>query len=627
MRNDNLKFNLAIRHLHFGFCTLNFESKRGYAALTATLLTIIVSLTIISSLTFFTLKEVNVNRAFTKSVESHYISESGIEDALYRIIAGKQIGINETLGVGKGTTTILITTQGGNHTIRSEGKRDTFQQNLETTLETNIEGANFYYGVQVGYLGLEMENQSRIIGNVYSNGNIDGKNDAVITGDAWVARGTASSSDQTQSQQTDNLNVRDTTSRRDAAQSFIPSITAHINRISLYIKKVGNPGDIDIRVLPDNGGVPKNSGSLANGTLKEDNVTTNYGWVDVTLNSNDPILQNQKYWIVFDNGSDHTSKYYVFGGAVDSSYPSGAFLYSPSWNAASPIWTAPTQGARDATFKIFLGIPATYIKEMIVQGHAHANTLTDNKICGDAYYQSADTATLNFLNNPTTVWCPEPLTSGTAFPNQPDPQPQNMPISQAQIDEFKARADAGGTCVEPLCDALGNLERDGIGTTTLNTPLKITGNVRLENKAGLILSGNLHIVGNFTLKNTCRIELSPAYGSLSGIIVVDGETDIENKCALVGSGDPASHIMVLTTNPKLDGNGALHLKNSTAGAIFYASEGMMFLENQTDLKEAIAQKLKMKNQATVTYETGLTSVNFSSGPSGGYDLKYWKKIE
>lgn len=48
-------------------------------------------------------------------------------------------------------------------------------------------GAAFHYGVQVGDLGLTMSNNSKIYGNVYSNGNISGGNGSLISGDAYVS--------------------------------------------------------------------------------------------------------------------------------------------------------------------------------------------------------------------------------------------------------------------------------------------------------------------------------------------------------------------------------------------------------------------------------------------------------
>ena len=106
----------------------------GYAAITATIITVAVSLIIIASFTSFSFQEVNVNRAFLKSVQSHYVAEGGIEDATYRVVSGKQIGSSETLAVGNGTTTIGVTQQGSQKIIRSEGRRDVFGQSLETRI-------------------------------------------------------------------------------------------------------------------------------------------------------------------------------------------------------------------------------------------------------------------------------------------------------------------------------------------------------------------------------------------------------------------------------------------------------------------------------------------------------------
>ncbi|MEK9166310.1 MAG: hypothetical protein AAB846_01085, partial [Patescibacteria group bacterium] len=63
-----------------------------------------------------------------------------------------------------------------------------------------------------------------------------------------------------------------------------------------------------------------------------------------------------------------------------------------------------------------------------------------------------------------------------------------------------------------------------------------------------------------------------------------------------------------------------------SSAILYASEGAIQMENQSGLKEAVGQKLRLENEATVTYETGLQNVNFSSGPSGGWEINGWEEI-
>jgi hypothetical protein len=168
------------------------RQNQGYAALTATFITIVVSLTIIGALTFFSLKEVSVNRTFTKSIESRYISEAGIEDATYRIVSGKQIGASETLSVGNGSTIILVTTVGNQKTVRSEGKKENIQQNLETGIDVPSGPPNisFNYGAQVGSGGVVMSQNSQIQGSVYSNGSMIGptsSSNATITGNALAA--------------------------------------------------------------------------------------------------------------------------------------------------------------------------------------------------------------------------------------------------------------------------------------------------------------------------------------------------------------------------------------------------------------------------------------------------------
>lgn len=169
----------------------------GYAALTTTVITLVVSLTILGGLTFFSLKEVSVNRTFTKSIESEYISEGGIEDAVYRIVSGKQIGTQEILNVGSGSTTVLVTTLGNQKTVRSEGKRENIQQNLETKINIPIGGgftASFSYGAQIGSGGVEMSQNSQIQGSVYSNGRIKGPSggsNVLITGNVFAAGSSA----------------------------------------------------------------------------------------------------------------------------------------------------------------------------------------------------------------------------------------------------------------------------------------------------------------------------------------------------------------------------------------------------------------------------------------------------
>lgn len=191
------KITPKAEYLNFSLFTQDFKPSGGYAVITTTLIVLVSSLTFLGAFSFFAIKEVNINRNFVKSIESRYISESGIEDATYRIVTGKQIGATETLSVGTGSTTIRVTSSGNQPIIiTSEGKKENLQQKLETKINITTTSVNFNYGVQIGDGGLIMENNSAVNGSVYSNGSITGNTGATITGDAFVAAGTSTSINQ-----------------------------------------------------------------------------------------------------------------------------------------------------------------------------------------------------------------------------------------------------------------------------------------------------------------------------------------------------------------------------------------------------------------------------------------------
>ena len=485
---------------------------------------------------------------------------------------------------------------------------------INIVLKTGV-GVGFNYGAQIGYLGLEMENNSRVNGSIYSNGSVEGSSNSVVAGDVWVAGGTASTSDQQQIDQTLGFNVRDIDNRKDAAQSFIPSITAEPRKASLYIKKVGNPGNPVIRVLPDDNGVPKSSGAIASGQLDKDDVTSAFGWVDISFNSTDPITQGLAYWLIIDNDSSDSSKYYILGGDGDSSYLNGNLLYTRSWQSDSAVW-ASSSPPGDITFKIFLGDHNTVIDSMNVGesgvGNAHANTIIDSVIAGNAYYQNISNTTIG----------------GTANQVDTDPPPLNPPLSQANLDQFKADGDSGGTCgIFDGCDTDGNfiLINQEIATSG---PKQITGLFRLENQSKFIMTGNIHINGDAHFKNNCVVRLNPSsYGEKSGVIIVDGNIDIDNRCQFLGSGDPNSYIAIISTSPNITSPPAIRVNNSTMGAIFYAAEGSITVENNAEVKEIFGHKVKMENNSVINYESGLANVNFSVGPEGGWSIESWREIE
>lgn len=576
----------------------SITSTRGYAAITTTLLMLVVSLTVVSAFTFFALQEAKTNRAYTKSIHARYVAESGIEDAAYRIIAQKQIGASQLLGVGDGITTVTITTSGNTRTIRSEGVRDAFQRNLETVVDVSATGVSFNYGVQVGDGGLLMKNNSKVNGNIYSNGGITGASGATITGDAIVAGGITMLPQVQWTSDTANQYFADSSASRDIAQSFTASATGPIPQVSVLLSKVGSPsGNITLRVTTDNGGKP-NTTDIANTVIANSSVASSIGWIDVVFASPPNVTMGTTYWIVLDYGSNSTANYWNWRKDDTDAYPLNTGKYADDWSSPGATWV---NANGDLAFKVWIGNIPTQIANVTV-GDATSGLGRANLFVNDTIHGSS---------------CPN------AYCIVENPARQALPIPAGVIQNWKNAAQAGGVCAPPVCDSSGNLNVSG--TTTVG-PLKIPGNVTVNTGATLIVSGTLWVQGDINFGSGCHVNLSASYGALSGVVVTDGTVDVSNNCAFAGSGAPGSSIMILSDkNDPTDH--VMEISNNSNGVIYYATHGRVHMKNNTSAKEITAYGLDLDNNATVTYDSGLANTQFSSGPSGGYDIKRWHEVQ
>ncbi len=576
------------------------KNTSGYAAITATIFMMVISLTIISAFAFFTLQEVNTNRAYIKSIDARSISESGIEDATYRIIAQKQIGASQMLGVGDGTTTVTVTSSGTSRIIRSQGVHDAFQSNLETTIDVISSGVNFFYGVQVGDGGLDMHNNAKVNGNIYSDGTITGSSGATITGDATVAGGIHPNPEVQWISDTADQHFATSSASRDIAQSFTATSTGAVPKVSVLISKVGSPsGNITLHITTDNGGKPSNT-DIANTTIDNSRVAFSVGWIDVAFSSPPSVTSGTKYWIVLDYGSNSTTNYWNWRKDATDAYAGNTGKYGDDWSSGSAVWKN-TNG--DLAFKVWIGGTNTKIDSMTIgdatSGSGHANVFINDTVHGSS--------------------CPN------AYCIVENPPRQELPIPDGKILDWRNAAAAGGTCTLPVCDASGNLNVAAGSTITIG-PKKIIGNLTLGNNAHLIVTGTLWVVGTIDLSNGCDVHLDSSYGTLSGVIIGDQTIDVSNNCTFGGSGQAGSYIMVLS-NKNSPLSTVIDVSNNSFGVIYYAGTGRIHFNNNAAAKEATAYGITLDNNATVTYESGLANVHFSSGPSGGYTVNKWHEVQ
>lgn len=194
--------------------------------------------------------------------------------------------------------------------------------------------------------------------------------------------------------------------------------------------------------------------------------------------------------------------------------------------------------------------------------------------------------------------------------------PQDFPITQAQITQWENDAAAGGT-----------LSGLNIGNSSAATtgPKKINGNITMGNGSTLTITGTVWVTGTITFGNNAVVRLDPInYGSLSGVLIVDGSISVGNGAKLVGTGRNGSYLMLLSNFGPNDV--AIDIGNTASSTIFYAPNGTIHTGNNLTLREATGRGLDIGNGATIIYENGLANVNFTSGPSGGWDIINWGEI-
>jgi len=584
-------------------------SNRG-AALTLTILFfLIISLAIVLGSASPVIRDLKNAQSLIKSKSSYYTSEAGTEDAFYRIKKGKQLSNPEVLSLNGGTVSVATTDVSGTEKdIIASGDVSTNDRNVKLTILAGI-GADFAYGAQVGDGGLIMGQNAKVkgtggaVGNIFSNGPIVGANGATVTGDATVATSLVAD---VQAQSTvcnaDQL-IGKTSPQIDFAQSFVPSSTLPLSRVSLYVKKVGSPSSPSIKIVQDNAGSPKTT-SVASATLLSGSVTTSYGWIDVSFATPANLIGGDAYWIVMDTGTD-ANNYYVWCSDSNNGLGNGVGKYKSTWST-SGAWT---QITGDLGFKTYLGSGTGSIAQVSVNGNATANTITGSTIGGVAYCQTGSS------NNKA------------CNTSQADPSPLNMPLSEANIQQLRDDATAGGTITGDYIAA---------GTTSLG-PKKITGNLSITNGATVKLTGVIYVVGNVDVSNNGTLKCDTSFGANSCMLVVDGWIDAGNNANFNGSGTAGSYILGVTaiegcnggtqTASCAVGNSGINLANNLAGAVFYASKSMVNLSNNAELKAVIGYKLNLANNTEIEYEQGVANANFSSGPGGGWNVKSWKEVQ
>ncbi|MCX6715742.1 MAG: hypothetical protein NT077_01840 [Candidatus Taylorbacteria bacterium] len=289
------------------------HNKNGYILITIAVLFAALGLVLVLGGAVPVVSHYSSIQGYAYSKQALLASNSGINEAIYRLKTGKNLPISMVVSLNTGSSTITTTATPGGKQVAVEGVQKSYERNFQASLQY-ANGIAFNYGLQAGVGGMTMGGGSTINGNVYSNGDVDAIS-ATINGSAVAADGSQMTIDQvnnTPSTPTNSIKFRDISSVRDFAQSFQPATSSVLNKISIYIKKVGTPPDGTIRLVTDNGGSPSTT-QIPIGTLPLDvsMITANYSWVDLAFPTPPTPTPGTTYWLVLDNGSQSSSNYFV----------------------------------------------------------------------------------------------------------------------------------------------------------------------------------------------------------------------------------------------------------------------------------------------------------------------------
>lgn len=532
------------------------------------------------------------------------LAEAGVDKAINSLnkTGGGYSGETETT-LGEGSYSVTVTSKdAATKSIAATGyipskEKAKVKRTIKISASRGV-GVAFNYGIQVGEGGLDLGNSNIVTGSIYSNGSIIAGNGNIISGDAWVAGGPQANADQ----QTDCVTCQDyefgksinSENRVDVAQSFKPNINEVLNKVSIKIKKAGTPSDVTVRILSDSSGKPNKNGVLATGTLFSSLVTGEYGWIDVAFTTLPALTQDTTYWLMVST-TLNSSNFWIWQNDLAQSYTRGEPKWSADWKGGNPTWSAINS---DLSFKTYMGGAPTVIRggsnKMEVSGNVYANTIENLEIGKDAYFQTITNSEVD----------------GTSHPGSADPPPKVFPISDANTAQWKKQAQNAGITTGDTTDCVSILNSQ-----------KIEGNVTFNSGCRVTVKSPIWITGNLTLNSNNILTLDSSYGETSGVIVVDGKVTLNSNNHLNGTGVGSSLLMVLTTYDSRQNNEDAVAVNSNGNTgVYYASGGIIAPGTGNSFKELTAWKIRLINNSTIDYETGLSSSLFTSGPSGTYSL-------
>ncbi len=164
---------------YFTFHTASFQ--QGQLMTLTALMFMLISLTLGLGIAQPVVRQVASARSLENGALSLYAAEGVAQDVAYRLLNDIPVDLVETLAVGTATGTATMTAFVDGREVIAAGNKNGFARKSRTNLLLG-RSASFYYGMQSGVGGIQLNNGSSISGAVQSDGPVVGSGSNLITG-------------------------------------------------------------------------------------------------------------------------------------------------------------------------------------------------------------------------------------------------------------------------------------------------------------------------------------------------------------------------------------------------------------------------------------------------------------
>lgn len=220
----------------------------------------------------------------------------------------------------------------------------------------------------------------------------------------------------------------------------------------------------------------------------------------------------------------------------------------------------------------------------------------------------------------------------------PAPTPVPPPMSDADIQSVKNYLTHKGTTFSGSCtiDGTSHMTNCGGTSNTIGNSI-ITENLTVSSNNILKISGPVWVKGSITFNSNVSITITATTGQ---IVITDQPLTSSSNTAFDHNGN--AYLLFISTytaypsplpTPPPDPSSAfcdtpaITISSNTSNVLFFTPAGCALINsNATFVGSLVAEKVKIINNSTVTYDANLANAVFSTSQAGGWQIASFSQL-